>query len=126
MQRAAFAPRVCHVSSLLFPRRACATRAPRVSHEFPPSSPEFKPTGPWFSPKWVCAARALRAVDALMRTGPSFLCRCDNNFSPPKCSEDYHMQEQTLVCEDLFSLLLRFLPRNLINPNPFQARVPAW
>ena len=32
---------------------------------------DFKPEGPWRSPK------------------------CDNNFSPPKCSDHYHMQEQT-------------------------------
>ena len=31
----------------------------------------FKPKGPWFSPK------------------------CDNNFDPPKCSDLYHMNEQT-------------------------------
>eukprot|EP01051_Picozoa_sp_SAG22_P014976 SAG22_NODE_1895_length_3366_cov_3.131007_2_plen_304_part_00 len=32
---------------------------------------KFKEEGPWFSPK------------------------CDNNFKPPKCSDYYHMQEQT-------------------------------
>jgi len=32
---------------------------------------DFKPTGPWHSPK------------------------CDNNFTPPKCSDHYHMQEQS-------------------------------
>ncbi len=32
---------------------------------------KFKPQGPWYSPK------------------------CDNNFSPPKCSDNYHNQEQT-------------------------------
>jgi hypothetical protein len=32
---------------------------------------KFKPEGPWHSPK------------------------CDNNFKPPKCSDYYHMQEQT-------------------------------
>jgi hypothetical protein len=32
---------------------------------------KFKPMGPWFSPK------------------------CDKNFNPPKCSDNYHMQEQT-------------------------------
>ena len=32
---------------------------------------KFKPVGPWFSPK------------------------CDNNFSPPRCSDYYHMLEQT-------------------------------
>ena len=32
---------------------------------------DFKPEGPWRSPK------------------------CDNNFSPPKCSDHYHMQEQS-------------------------------
>lgn len=32
---------------------------------------DFKPDGPWHSPK------------------------CDNNFNPPKCSDHYHMQEQT-------------------------------
>lgn len=32
---------------------------------------DFKKEGPWFSPK------------------------CDNNFTPPKCSDHYHMQEQT-------------------------------
>ena len=32
---------------------------------------DFKKEGPWHSPK------------------------CDNNFKPPKCSDHYHMQEQT-------------------------------
>ena len=32
---------------------------------------DFKPIGPWHSPK------------------------CDTNFNPPKCSDHYHMQEQT-------------------------------
>jgi hypothetical protein len=32
---------------------------------------DFKPEGPWYSPK------------------------CDTNFKPPKCSNHYHMQEQT-------------------------------
>ena len=36
---------------------------------------KFKPKGPWFSPK------------------------CDNNFSPPRCSDLYHMQEQTCVTD---------------------------
>ena len=31
----------------------------------------FKPEGPWYSPK------------------------CDNNYDPPRCSDYYHMQEQT-------------------------------
>ena len=32
---------------------------------------KFKPEGPWYSPK------------------------CDHNFTPPKCSDNYHMQEQS-------------------------------
>ena len=32
---------------------------------------KFKPAGPWYSPK------------------------CDNNYSPAKCSDYFHMQEQT-------------------------------
>ena len=32
---------------------------------------KFKPEGPWYSPK------------------------CDNNYNPPKCSDYFHMQEQT-------------------------------
>jgi hypothetical protein len=59
---------------------------------------KFKPQGPWSVFVVTSPQRSIQILTFIFRTWmptTRYSPKCDNNYDPPRCSDYYHMQEQT-------------------------------